>query len=333
MRNQRFVKIVSIVITVILLAILFIQVSIKDIINILTNINPLYLLVGFIIYSCTYILRAVRFHLLLNKEVSIKDLFHIECVHYMMNNLLPARTGELSYIYLLKTEQNKPTGEGLATLVIARIFDFIIISIFFLLFSLFVKDLMPDFSILIDLGILFLFFMIILLFGLLFYGHHILKVFESIAQYINFKTFHAGDYITKKGEETIVCFEKFKTGNTGMHLSVILISVAIWVLEYSLFYLIAISMGIHLEPVQVLFASSFAVFSTVLPIQGIGGFGTTEAGWALGFIAVGVSKDVAINTGFGFHLIILLYTLSLGIFGYVNIHYSRKKRRQAEAHL
>jgi hypothetical protein len=278
-------------------------------------------------------LRALRFHLLLNKEVSIKDLFHIECVHYMMNNLLPARTGELSYIYLLKTEQNKPTGEGLATLVIARIFDFIIISIFFLLFSLFVKDLMPDFSILIDLGILFLFFMIILLFGLLFYGHHILKVFESIAQYINFKTFHAGDYITKKGEETIVCFEKFKTGNTGMHLSVILISVAIWVLEYSLFYLIAISMGIHLEPVQVLFASSFAVFSTVLPIQGIGGFGTTEAGWALGFIAVGVSKDVAINTGFGFHLIILLYTLSLGIFGYVNIHYSRKKRRQAEAHL
>ena len=327
MKKFRYAQILAILITIVLIAILFTQISINDIISTLLNINPVFLLAGFVLYIGSYILRAWRFHTLLNKEVSIKDLFNIGCVHNLMNNLLPARTGELSYIYLLKTEQNKTTGEGLATLIIARIFDFIIISIFFLLFFLFIKkNLTTDFSILIEIGILFLFFMVVLLFGLLFYGNAFLKIFKCRAHYINFKKFRVGDYITKKSEETIECFENFKTGNINMHTSMIILSIGIWVLSYSLFYIIAISMGIHLEPVQILFASSFAVFSTVLPIQGIGGFGTMEAGWALGFIAVGVTKDVAINTGFGFHIIFLIYTISLGIFGYANIYYARRTK-------
>jgi hypothetical protein len=85
-------------------------------------------------------------------------------------------------------------------------------------------------------------------------------------------------------------------------------------------------MGIQLEPIQILFASSFAVFSTMLPIQGIGGFGTMEGGWALGFIAVGAAEEVAINTGFGFHLIVLLFTITLGIYGYIKIFYIRKEK-------
>jgi hypothetical protein len=326
MNYKRLAKYFAVLITVVLLALLFTQISLGDVITTLKNIDPMYLIAGFVLYTTNYVFRSWRFHVLLNKEVGIKDLFHIECIHNMMNNLLPARTGELSYVYLLKTEQKKTTGEGLATLVIARIFDFIIISIFFLFFFLFTKNLLTDFLILIKLGILFLFIMIIFLFGLLFYGNDILKLFNNVAHYMNFEKFHLGDYITKKSEETIECFEKFKTGNISTHIAVIALSIGIWVLSYSLSYIIAISMGIELEPVQILFASSFAVFSTVLPIQGIGGFGTMEGGWALGFIAVGVPSEIAVKTGFGFHLIVLLYTISLGIYGYVNIYYFKKRK-------
>jgi uncharacterized protein (TIRG00374 family) len=328
MKNQGFIKIASIIITIIFIALLFTQISIQDIITTLSRINPLYLLAGFGLYSCTYLLRAWRFHVLLNKEVGTKDLFSIECVHNMMNNLLPARTGELSYIYLLKTEQNKTTGEGLATLIIARIFDFMIISIFFLLFFAFVKNLITDFSVLIGIGILFLFFLIILLLGLLFYGKAFLTLFKQFARYMNFEKVRLGDYITKRSEETLEGFEKFKAGTTSIHTSVILFSTGIWILEYSLFYLIATSLGISLEPVQIFFASSFAIFSTVLPIQGIGGFGTTEAGWALGFISVGVPTELAISSGFAFHLLILLYTLILGGMGYVKIRSARKTKEK-----
>jgi glycosyltransferase 2 family protein len=328
-RHSQFVQFLAVIITILLVAILFTQVSIRDVITTLTHVDPLCLLAGFGLYTGTYFFRAWRFHILLNKEVSIKDLFHIEGVHNMMNYLLPARTGELSYVYLLKTEQNKTTGESLASLIIARIFDFIIISILFFLLFLCINNLPPAISTAVVMGILILFLMVSFLFGLLFYGNTFLKIQKNLAHFLNFKNIPAGDYISKKSEEIFYCFETFKTGKRDMHISVILLSIGIWVMSYSVFYLIAISMHIPSDPIQILFAVSFAVFSTVLPIQGIGGFGTMEGGWALGFISVGLTKEVAINTGFGFHLVLLLFCISLGIFGYLNMYLARRAKTTA----
>lgn len=322
-----YIKTLAILTTIILVAILFTQVSLKDVISTLTHINPLYLLAGFALYGCSYIFRAWRFHILLKKEVSIKDLFHIECVHNMMNNLLPARTGELSYVFLLKTEHNKTTGDGLATLIIARIFDFIFISIFFLLIFVSIDNLETGVTALLVVGILFLFAMVFLLLGLVFYGPVFLPIIKKLAQRGNYKKIHFGDYIIRKSEETIACFETFKTGTITMHLSVILLTISIWLLSYSLFYLIAISMHIQLDLVHILFAASFAVFSTVLPVQGIAGFGTMEGGWAMGFLLAGVPKELAISSGFAFHLLILIYTLILGGIGYVKLYHTGKFKK------
>jgi len=246
----------------------------------------------------------------------------------MMNNLLPARTGELSYVYLLKTEQNKTTGEGLATLIIARIFDFIIITILFLALFIFIGNLTSGFILLVIIGIIFLLSMVVLLIAMLFFGDDVLLRSKKFLMYFNFKKIQLGTYITKKSEETLTCLKMYKSGKFDQHLSVILLSIGIWALSYLLFYLIAISMNLDLGVIPILFASSFAVFSTVLPIQGIGGFGTMEGGWALGFIAVGATKDVAINTGFGFHLIILMYTIFLGISGYLKIFLLRNEKNE-----
>ena len=94
-------KIFAVLITIVLLFLLSSQINPDDVIITLKNINPLFLIAGFILYTGGLtVLRTWRFHILLNKEVSVKDLFPITCVVNMMNNLLPARTGELSYIYL-----------------------------------------------------------------------------------------------------------------------------------------------------------------------------------------------------------------------------------------
>jgi glycosyltransferase 2 family protein len=326
MNFKLLTKIFAILITIVLLALLFSQINLGDVIATLKNINPVYLVAGFILYTCSYVLRAWRFHLLLNKEVAIKDLFHIECVHNMLNNLLPLRTGELSYIYLLKSEQNRTTGEALGTLIIARIFDFIIITVFFLLLFFFTGEITPGFTVLVVIGIIFLISMVVLLIGLLIYGNAMVIQLQKLLRFFDFGTIRIGSYITRKLRETINCFNSFKAGESGKHHSVIFLTLGIWSFSYLLFYLIALSMNIDLGLIPILFASSFAVFSTVLPVQGIGGFGTMEAGWALGFISVGVTKEIAISTGFGFHLIVLMYTLFLGIWGYSGIFLSRKTR-------
>jgi len=320
-------KIFAVLITVVLVTLLFTQINMEDVITTLKNINPILLIAGFFIYTGSYILRAWRFHVLLNRDISIRNIFPIVCAHNMLNNLLPARTGELSYIYFLKKEEGRTTGEALGTLIIARFFDFIIITIFFLLFFLFVGYIVPGFSILIFTGIVFLLVVVVLLIGLLFYGDAMFVRAKKILKFFDFNTVQMGTFVSKKCEEMITCFNAFTKGKKSNLLSVFFLSLGIWSLSYLLFYLLAISMNINLGVIPILFASSFAVFSTVLPIQGIGGFGTMEGGWALGFIAVGIPNEMAISTGFAFHLIILIYTLILGSVGYMKIYLSRKERK------
>lgn len=74
--------------TIALVVILLSQIKIADIIITLAGIDPLYLIAGFVLYVCSYLFRALRFHILLNKEVGLRDLFNIVCVHNMVNNIL-----------------------------------------------------------------------------------------------------------------------------------------------------------------------------------------------------------------------------------------------------
>ena len=52
----------------------------------------------------------------------------------------------------------------------------------------------------------------------------------------------------------------------------------------------------------------------------MGGFGIIEGGWALGFMIMGISKGVAISSGFSIHIVLLIFALVLGTIGLVNTH-------------
>jgi uncharacterized protein (TIRG00374 family) len=311
----KLAKISAVVITIALVAILLSQIQIADVITTLAGIDPLYLIVGFAFYVCSYFFRALRFHILLNKEVGLRDLFNIVCVHNMVNNILPARTGELSYIYLLKKLHNKETGEGIATLFVARVFDFISISLFFFISALMIQDL-PTIILNVIVGIAaFLVLIVIFLITLLYFEDSFLNLVRNFFSRFNWDKKYFGDYLLRKGEETVVSFEKIKTSGKVTVITLILVSFGIWMSLYSLNYILVGAMNINLGYFVVLLASTFAIFTTVLPIQGIGGFGTIEGGWAVGFIAVGLTREVAISSGFGYHIIIWIYFLILGCGG------------------
>ena len=318
----RIAKFFAIIISIVLVAILLTQISFEDIIIMFIRINPLYLGAGFIFYLGTQFLRTWRFHLLLNREVSIRNLFPIVCIYAMFVNLLPARTGELSYVYLLKTEFKKTTGEGLATLIMSRILDGIIVAVSFLLFYIFIKEMPLVFDKVIMMTMVLLILLMLVLGMLLFSGNKCLNILKKTASFFNFKKIHLGDYILKRGEETIDSIEKFKADNQGLPLSVILITLAICVTTYTFYFLLTTGINIQLHPLQILFASSFVLCTFMIPLQGIGGFGTTEGGWALGFIAVGLSSEMAISSGFVFHIVNLVFVMIVGIFGYFALRFS-----------
>lgn len=327
MNSRLLTTLFAILVTTVLLALLFTWINPVDIITVFKTISPAYLIAGFMFYLGTQLLRTWRFHLLLNREVSIRNLFPVECIYAMFVNLLPARTGELSYIYFLKTEFKRTTGEGLSTLIISRILDCIIFSGSFILFYFFIREMPLVFHKVIITSMVFLTLLMLVLGMLIFSGNKFLNILRKTAVFFNYKKFNWGDYIIKKGEETIDSIEKFKTDKQGLPFSVLLITLGIGVTTYLFYLLLTMGIGIHLDPLKILFASSFVLVTFMIPVQGIGGFGTTEGGWALGFIAVGLPGDMAISSGFVFHIVNLLFALILGIFGYIALKFSKMSRQ------
>lgn len=316
-RIHPYTKFIAFILTFILVAILFTQVSITDIFFTMIKINPFFLLAGFTLYIGSYWFRAWRFHILLNNEVSTGDLFYIECVHNMMNNLLPARTGELSYIYLLKKVNTRTTGQGIATLIIARIFDIITLAGFFFCAIILVRDVPAIIYQAIWLIAICIFLLIIILVMLLWYGREFEKWVQKAAVFFHIDKTRGVQFFLKRGDETVDCLGQIDMHNILTYC--LFSSLLIWGLSFGMIYLLLAGLGFNLSFILIIIGITFLSLTTLLPIQGIAGFGTTELVWTIVFVPLGLSMDDAIISGFCYHIILIIFFITLGIYGWLKM--------------
>ena len=329
--DKNVIRMISaIVVSLTLLFVLYSQIDIDDILFTIGLIDPYYLLIAFMLYVGNYFFRSLRFYLLLEKKISLKDLFTVVCVHNMTNNIFPARTGELSYIYLLKKIHYKKIEEGIASLLIARFLDFVSIMVLFLMATHTIGSFTPATMHLIWIITFFMLSLIMLFVMFVYFGKKVPQLFRVIAIRLKLDNIDLISLLLDKTDGTIEKLQLLKNYEKTHLLKLIMVSLTIWLLMYSFNFLIVRAMNINLNFLLVVFATSFAIFTTVLPIQGIGGFGTLESGWVIGFITVGLSKDIAISSGLIYHTIILIYFLLLGIWGTMAI---KKRLRNEQNHL
>jgi uncharacterized membrane protein YbhN (UPF0104 family) len=99
-----------------------------------------------------------------------------------------------------------------------------------------------------------------------------------------------------------------------------LMSLAIWSLKFLAFFLLLKEMVkstlFPLNYWKVVLGTSASELTTVLPIHSIGGIGTYEAGWIGAFIIMGMSRKVAVTMAFLFHMVLLLFSVLLGVPSY-----------------
>ncbi len=94
--------------------------------------NYWWLLPGIAVYFVGVWARAWRWrHLLLPlKSISTARLFPITTIGYFGNNILPARAGELLRAVVLKRQEDVPISASLATIIVERVFDGVIMLAF-----------------------------------------------------------------------------------------------------------------------------------------------------------------------------------------------------------
>lgn len=100
--------------------------------NSIRQANYLWLIPGIIIYFIGVWIRAWRWHYLLGpvKKVPTRVMFPITTIGYMGNNIYPARAGEVLRAVVLKRRQQVPISASLATIIVERIFDGVVMLAF-----------------------------------------------------------------------------------------------------------------------------------------------------------------------------------------------------------
>jgi len=92
----------------------------------------LWILPGIAVYFIGVWVRSWRWHYLLRplKNIPTKTMFPIVTIGYMGNNIYPARAGELLRAVVLNKRENVPVSASLATIIVERIFDAVVMLAF-----------------------------------------------------------------------------------------------------------------------------------------------------------------------------------------------------------
>ncbi len=285
--------------------------------------------------------RAYRKNILVGSDrIGMGDMFLVAMIRNAFNMVLPARTGELSYIYVLTRRFRFPLEIGVSTLMVVLIFDLAIV------FSLIVISV-----IIVGIDTYFISSVSVILIAvallaasllILFYLANIIDLILIVyRKLLNRFKVQEKRFIYRVYKKLLDINNNLKIiRGRKIYWKVYLSSIAIRVLKFTAYYLIIhailVPMGYSFSELNywvILLATVAAEISAVLPTHALAGFGTYEGAFALAFVILGFTGEIAIIVGFTYHLVVLLYTIMLGIIAMIIISmpfYRIKKNKLEE---
>lgn len=309
MNKKLYKMIFKILLSVVIFIAIFKFVNINDLIELFTKISITSFLAYFIIYFCVYYMRALRFHFLTEKKISIIKWILISCIHGLYNRILPARSGEVSLFYYAKKIGNIEIINSLNILLVSRLSDLISVIMLFLVALISSRSVLNVYPRVIIISLILI---LVVLFILTKQLKKILELSISISNRILVKL----KFFNKLQKKlSSICTDRIIKFSNKSLLQVFIVSTIQWIILYFLFFIILKDINNELSFSYVIIGSAYANISNLIPISAVGGFGTMEAGWVLGFTILGVSKTSALSTGFITNIITFILTVILGLAG------------------
>lgn len=269
-----------------------------------------------------YVLRAWRFRVLLPERLrpGFARILSITSSYTMASVILPAKVGEASFVVYAGRVAGIGAAEGFACLLVARLLDFatLCLGMSIACAVLWATHAYENLGWLGPLGAALLPFSL-LLFALSARGDLLLRTASSASRFLGFGRTGAGRRILAASERT---GEALRAAGSGKRLvAAALLSLPAWVCVFLYCAVLARGLGLPADTTlaKATFGSGLAILTTLLPVSAFANFGTLEAGWVLGFHALGIGTDLAYATGVGLHVVQIANTVLLGLLGHVGM--------------
>lgn len=297
------------VVSVLLIGLLLTQVrDWRDIVTALQRISPLALGTALVGYLALSLVRATRFRLLLPRcSTPFYVLWNVTCVHTLANYVLPARSGELTYIALLRA-RGVSMADGLASLALARLLDLAALAALVLLAVALASERQVELTLLrwfsLALGVTML---VVLLWADRLAGL-IVRALTRAAGRLGIAQWKPVRWGLAGVGRTAVSLGAFARAR-GLYAVTMALSLLQWAVNFAVYYALLNGLGLRIDPSGTVIASSIASLVAVLPVQGLIGFGTYEAGWTVGLVPLGFAHSLAIVIGFSIHILMLVLSM------------------------
>lgn len=295
-------------------------INIRDLVTELRALSIGSIVLSSLLAILTLYLRALRWSVILPETdgASKNNLFSIVSIGFMINNILPARLGEIARAFILWRRNKFPAAVSIGTLVLERIIDTLVFLVFFII----PIWLLPQLSVArlyawISLGI-------------------IIGTFLTLIFYMRFKAFSAA--VGKK----LIALLPVRFQSRLIHICKDLVSTLGWlksprricaviVLSFltalcypAIVLVLAANYTVSIGILGSLFVQAFAAFGAAIPLSP-GYVGTLHAVMQQGFALLGTPADLSAALVIAFHAINYIVVTSTGLFFYFKTGLSMKE--------
>lgn len=256
-------KTFGIIISILFLFLIFNNININNVIESMKSFNIYYAIPAVIIYALSYIVRSMRWKKLLSvsKDIHFISVLKALYIGYMANNLLPARMGELYRAHIIGTDQNIKRSGALASIIVERIFDGLILFIMLLVLVSFFYQTPILMNICITTGCIFLgsFIIIIII------SNSAERKYCFIPALCNKLPIKTQEFIETKTKSFMNGLGVLTSINTLIFI--LFTSIAAWFFEWATMYVIisGFSLPEFITPLTIAFLVVLVAFSTMIP--------------------------------------------------------------------
>ena len=294
------------------------EIDIQEIPKTLSRLSIGALLIGFGCYCLLVLAKALRFRALLNLDSGVHQVFPILAMHTFWGNILPMRTGDVSYVYLMQRRQKVDATQGVASLLVASLIDLVLLIGLVVATAWLLRTALRDtFS-----GTVLYLIPLLMGGGLM---AVVVFVYAAPRACMRFAERCAAPLLALEKrpiswavDKGLAVLQELKTFRSNRRfLEVWAYSVLCLVIRFGFQCYLVAEMGVEIPMTEVLFALAFTNVFNLLPVQTVGNFGTTEFPFVWLLNHFGTSIETATVTGFSLHILILLYCLPIGASGFL----------------
>ena len=280
--------------------------DLRSMIASLASVRPSHYAFAFLVYLLSYLCRALRLSVLFGRQSPLVSVI-VFAGHNFVNQFLPFRAGEVSLLVLLKSASGIRYSASLPALILLRILDLLTLLLtFVVVFAL--SNLTIDLAVVVLCGIL----VPVCIVALWRRGEVSSGLFRIAARLVP-KRYHARLETVRCSSEEVLSIESVKIG------MLLALSLAERLCHYLLAVVLVMGMAYPIPPLQVVAANAMASIALLVPVNSFGNFGTYELGWAGALSLFGNPIGISVASGFNFHLLVITYTISLGLLSVVGM--------------